>query len=68
MLPFGLLTFIVIVPAFPESEQVISVLLTVKSGAGIASTLIEVSAEQLLESTTVILKTPVLVTGIIAVD
>ena len=67
MLPFGLVTFIVIVPTSPVSEQAISFALTVKSGAAIASTVIDVSAEQLLESTTVILNTPALVTGIIGV-
>ena len=65
--PFGLVTLKVIVPTSPVSEQTMSVALTVKSGAGIASTVIDVSAEQLLESTTVILNTPALVTGIIGV-
>ena len=65
--PLGLVTLIVIEPVSPWSEHAISDLLTVKSGAGIVSTVIDVCAEQLFESTTRISYTPAVETGIIGV-
>ena len=59
-----LLTLIVMVPVSPASTHKMSVLVMLNSGAGIASIVIVVSALQLLESTTVILKTPDWVTEI----
>ena len=53
-----------IVPVSPASTHKMSVLVMLNSGAGIASIVIVVSALQLLESTTVILKTPDWVTEI----
>ena len=50
--PLGFVTLILIVPTSPASEHKISVVVILKSGAGVASTVIVVSAEQLLESTT----------------
>ncbi len=62
------MTLTAIAPASSASEHKISVFVTLKSGAGVASTVIEVSAGQLLESITIISYTPGAVTAICGVD